>query len=589
VTYKDVITKAAGMAFGPDVGKGIGIALTGVIAGVTGDIPGVIMAGLNAIGLASDEEAVDELGNAFTTMANTANSVSEAFFNLARQSEAFSRLQAGFRSIWGLLVDSLFGALWPFVAILETVIGSFQQETSAIQASTEARVEEFEAINVPAGFKGARYEWRAAEPGVPYRPWEEPTAPPEPELPDWPTWVNENLEALGEIIIPLITIIGKFKDTLNKVWSSIIPDLVEGLLPVVDTFGWALDQLGGWIRDVLAPDLGSFFRAFGEWWRTDVDPFLKNKVFPKLAEWGTALYNMFKDFVAFFETDIWPFIKGPLWDAFSEALTHIIKLLGELWIKIKAKWPTIEKYILGAFDAWVKSLEDQITEAGRVVDAADKLQTALDPYNLNLYDVQKAFGDVGVSMESLYEATKDVSSLQDLFLAMKTLGLSVSDAATVVDALGLSASQAQTIFEAWNAPELTPGQERRGDTTYELPPLIGGTTGGVTEPYQSAFGGIIGSTGQWVPYSTINGIPVSELAAGAIITRPTLAMIGEAGPEGVFPLGAFRGLDDLSGGSRANNITLNLTVKSTLVTDGREIASAVARQEVKREIIGGRY
>jgi len=527
------------------------------------------------------EEAVAKLKEGFTRLADTANSVSEAFFNLARQSEAFSRLQAGFQSLWGSLIDSLFGALWPLVAILESVIGAFKQETSVIQASTEAREKEFEAINVPAGFKGARYEWRAAAPGVPYRPWEEekPPTPPTPELPEWPTWVNENLEELGKVITPLITIISKFRTGLEEAWSSVIPALVEGLLPVIDTFGWVLGQLSDWIKDTLAPDLSAFFESFGEWWRTDVDPFLRKKVFPTLGEWGTALYNIFKDLVKFFETDIWPFIKGPLWDAFQEGLTHIIHLIGELWEKIKEKWPVIERYILDAFDAWIQSLENQINEAGRVVDAAGRLQAALDPYDLGVYDVQKAFEDVGVSMDSLYEATKDVSSFQDLVDAMKILGLSIQDVSTILLDLGLSASDALAIFDAWS--KSTPSAAATGVSAGRIGPGIAAG--------RPAYGGVIGSTGQWVPYETINGIPVSQLAAGAIITRPTLAMIGEAGPEGVFPLRAFRGLDDLSGGLRTTDITLNLTVKSTLVTDGREIASAVARQEVKREIIGGRY
>lgn len=52
-------------------------------------------------------------------------------------------------------------------------------------------------------------------------------------------------------------------------------------------------------------------------------------------------------------------------------------------------------------------------------------------------------------------------------------------------------------------------------------------------------------TGQWT-------YPESELAAGGIVTRPTHALIGEAGPEAVVPLG--RG----GAGGVGNNVTVNI-------------------------------
>jgi hypothetical protein len=42
------------------------------------------------------------------------------------------------------------------------------------------------------------------------------------------------------------------------------------------------------------------------------------------------------------------------------------------------------------------------------------------------------------------------------------------------------------------------------------------------------------------------------LAKGGIVTEPTLAMIGEAGPEAVVPL------DRYNGGGGGNNVTINV-------------------------------
>jgi hypothetical protein len=47
----------------------------------------------------------------------------------------------------------------------------------------------------------------------------------------------------------------------------------------------------------------------------------------------------------------------------------------------------------------------------------------------------------------------------------------------------------------------------------------------------------------------LKGIPA--MAAGGIVTGPTLAMIGEAGPEAVIPL-------DRMGSMGGNNVTINV-------------------------------
>jgi len=58
------------------------------------------------------------------------------------------------------------------------------------------------------------------------------------------------------------------------------------------------------------------------------------------------------------------------------------------------------------------------------------------------------------------------------------------------------------------------------------------------------------------------------LAAGGIVTRPTLAIFGEAGPEAVIPLSrAGRQLAGIDGGQP---IVIHVNV------DGRQMATAVA-------------
>lgn len=72
--------------------------------------------------------------------------------------------------------------------------------------------------------------------------------------------------------------------------------------------------------------------------------------------------------------------------------------------------------------------------------------------------------------------------------------------------------------------------------------------GAIAAPFRAAFAGIraawnstIGGRGfsvpDWVPGIGGKGFTIPYLAKGGIVTRPTLAMIGEAGPEAVVPLG----------------------------------------------------
>lgn len=60
------------------------------------------------------------------------------------------------------------------------------------------------------------------------------------------------------------------------------------------------------------------------------------------------------------------------------------------------------------------------------------------------------------------------------------------------------------------------------------------------------------------------GIPM--MGAGGIVSRPTLAMIGESGPEAVVPLGR---------GGVGNNITIN--VNTGMMTDGARVGEAVVK------------
>jgi phage-related protein len=80
---------------------------------------------------------------------------------------------------------------------------------------------------------------------------------------------------------------------------------------------------------------------------------------------------------------------------------------------------------------------------------------------------------------------------------------------------------------------------------------------------------IIGVPGRGTSFS-IPKIPA--LAAGGIVTGPTLALIGEAGPEAVIPL-------DRAGGMGGINITVNAGLVSSPDQVGQQIIEAIQKAQ----------
>jgi hypothetical protein len=70
------------------------------------------------------------------------------------------------------------------------------------------------------------------------------------------------------------------------------------------------------------------------------------------------------------------------------------------------------------------------------------------------------------------------------------------------------------------------------------------------------------------------GVDVPAMAAGGIVTKPTLALIGEAGPEAVVPLSGRN-----AGMGNTYNISVNAGIGTNGVQVGKEIVDAIKRFE----------
>jgi hypothetical protein len=78
--------------------------------------------------------------------------------------------------------------------------------------------------------------------------------------------------------------------------------------------------------------------------------------------------------------------------------------------------------------------------------------------------------------------------------------------------------------------------------------------------------------GAKIPF-TGRGVPM--MAQGGIVNRPTLAMIGEKGPEAVIPLNKAGGI----GGGAVYNITVNAGIGPNGQEVGKQIVEAIKKFE----------
>ena len=94
----------------------------------------------------------------------------------------------------------------------------------------------------------------------------------------------------------------------------------------------------------------------------------------------------------------------------------------------------------------------------------------------------------------------------------------------------------------------------------------------------------IGSTAGNIGSSMLSMVP--HFATGGIVTGPTMALVGEAGPEAIIPLSAFAGGGSLAGGGRgggSGGIVINILGGNYLDSTGATmIANAIGQQIVRQ-------
>ena len=99
-----------------------------------------------------------------------------------------------------------------------------------------------------------------------------------------------------------------------------------------------------------------------------------------------------------------------------------------------------------------------------------------------------------------------------------------------------------------------------------MPGGSAGGSGGPVGPAEMAGGGLGASAPGAGGAGPGGRITVPALAAGGLVSTPTLAMIGEAGPEAVIPLSK---LDAMMAGGGGGGVTVILQVSGSIATEGK--------------------
>lgn len=126
--------------------------------------------------------------------------------------------------------------------------------------------------------------------------------------------------------------------------------------------------------------------------------------------------------------------------------------------------------------------------------------------------------------------------------------------------------------------------DRIEDWAYKLPGVVQKFFGNLADvikwPFTTAFDAIkslwnstVGGFGfevpSWVPGVGGKGFKIPRMAAGGIVTRPTVALIGEAGPEAVVPLGK----------AGTMGVTINVYALTSNAEVGRKVFEALREYE----------
>lgn len=345
--------------------------------------------------------------------------------------------------------------------------------------------------------------------------------------------MGEIVEGIGGAVLPILSKVGT---------------VVAANLPAIQAFvGGFAEQISGVLIPVIegaVAFIGPKLREAGEFFVTEimprVDAFM-TWLGPKMRELGEWIAVQFEKFSQYYESDIKP------------ALDNIMTGVGKVIDFVAEHWPEIERVILPILKIVSNAVELNVkiimTAFGVLIDLLG------GDFSGAWKRIENLVGEV---WETIKENTRlgieVVKNLAPLMLeAGKAVGGALMDGlkGALSAGAGFAGDVAGAVLEA----------VKRLINSQVIDPL--------NRTLEFGFDTHIPGVGT----VNINPPDIPRLAAGGIVTRPTVALIGEAGPEAVIPLssanargGSLLGIG-LGGALPISGITSSASLSGNLSSD----------------------
>lgn len=348
---------------------------------------------------------------------------------------------------------------------------------------------------------------------------------------------------------------GQFEQTKIKM-GELKEQIGVALLPVMTKIGTVL------VEDVI-PKL----EQFANWWGENVQPkiaafveYIQVNVMPEVK-------RQFAKFQEFYETEIKP------------ALENVMRIIEEVVRFIIEHWSKIEPFVRPIFIA-IELMANTMRTAIKLV--LDLLQGDWDGAWADIREMVQGVANAIILMfESVRDQILEVVRILKGAIEGMFSGLGGAISGAFSTAMSGVRAAINTLIDFYN------------DTLGRIPgvPTIGrlggdgtGTGGGETPGRITVDNGPSWLDGILFPPASAPpiGLPgLPAFASGGVVTRPTVALIGEDGPEAIVPLSGMRG----GGGSRGRTGILNFTINISAI-DGESVRRIMPTlvDEMNREL-----
>ena len=365
---------------------------------------------------------------------------------------------------------------------------------------------------------------------------------------------NKVLVALGPIAI---AIMDAFMGALDKL-MPFIDDVIEGIEEFVKTEEF--EEFKDTVVDVLkvvGEKIKEVTGAFGDWIKQNPETFLKGLATVMGVALTAAVWSLTTALTALLASISLPvaaialFAAGVVWayknvdfakesvDRWVESAKLLLEVMKDIWnwfanFDLGAVWASLSEAVITAFDATINYVADLTT---KITDALYEGLWRFTEWGEDITaEIIDGVGDI---------AGKIKQKILDLGGSIYAIGVKMKQWGS-----DLGKALVNGLIEMFNRADL----KIPGFTVPDWVPFAGGSS-----------------------FPPVDLIPnIDFLAAGGLVTGPTLAMIGEGNQsELVIPLDRLSEFN--GGGGRAQNITINVTGVS-----GEEVIEAIRRETQRR-------